>query len=127
MNFLCSLPGVWDVASNEACATMIQDLMDEGETDLGLICEEILDTCLEKNSRDNMTIVMVALPKIQMSREMLKSSNVVWARRAARKARFLDLQTRAALQSAGAGLGLNLSIMDPVKASLCAKPISTFC
>lgn len=127
MNFLCSLPGVWDVASNEACATMIQDLMDEGETDLGLICEEILDTCLEKNSRDNMTIVMVALPKIQMSREMLKSSNVVWARRAARKARFLDLQTRAALQSAGEGLGFNLAIMDPVKASLCAKPISTLC
>jgi hypothetical protein len=110
---------------------MIQNLLDEGETDLGLICEEILDTCLEKNSRDNMTIVMVALPKIKMSREMMKSSNVVWARRAARKARFLDLQTRTALQSAGAGFGLNLGLVNPVQsgsfATLCPKPVTTLC
>jgi hypothetical protein len=108
---------------------MIQELLDEGETDLGLICEEILDTCLEKNSRDNMTIVMVALPGIKMSREMLKSSNVVWTRRAARKARFLDFQTRAAVQSAGAGWGIDLGLVEPVQAGSlpapCPKPITT--
>jgi hypothetical protein len=110
---------------------MIQELLDEGETDLGLICEEVLDTCLQKNSRDNMTIVMVALPDIKMSRDMLKSSNVVWTRRAARKARFLDLKTRAAVQSAGEGLGIDLGLVEPVKAGslapICPKPIPTLC
>ncbi|OEU19417.1 protein serine/threonine phosphatase 2C, partial [Fragilariopsis cylindrus CCMP1102] len=51
--------GIWDVASNEQCGSFVQSLLDEGESDLGLICEESIDTCLDKNSRDNMTIAMV--------------------------------------------------------------------
>jgi serine/threonine protein phosphatase PrpC len=63
--------GIWDVASNESCAQMVQAILDEGESDIGLVCEEILDTCLERDSRDNMTVAMVTLPAIQMA-----SSNV---------------------------------------------------
>ena len=91
---------------------MIQEIIEEGETDLGLICEEILDSCLEKNSRDNMTIVTVALPAIKICKDPLRSSNAVWTRRAARKARILELQARIAAQSAGEGLGLDLGLME---------------
>jgi serine/threonine protein phosphatase PrpC len=59
--------GIWDVASNESCAKLVHAILDEGETDIGLVCEEILDTCLERDSRDNMTVAMVTLPAIQMS------------------------------------------------------------
>lgn len=104
--------GVWDVVTNTACSAMVQEILDEGETDLGLVCEEVLDSCLEKNSRDNMTIVTVALPGIKMCREPLRSTNAVWTRRAARKARLLELQARIAAQSAGEGLGLDLGLME---------------
>jgi hypothetical protein len=33
--------------------------MQEGETDLSLICEEMLDECLIRNSRDNMSVILV--------------------------------------------------------------------
>eukprot|EP00978_Attheya_sp_CCMP212_P000660 scaffold1312_cov54-Attheya_sp.AAC.4 len=59
--------GIWDVASNESCAKLVHAILDEGETDIGLVCEEMLDTCLERDSRDNMTVAMVTLPAIQMS------------------------------------------------------------
>lgn len=108
---------MWDVVSNSDCSKLIQDILDEGETDLGLVCEEVLDTCLEKNSRDNMTIVTVALPGIKMCREPLQSSNAVWTRRASRKARILELQARIAAQNAGAGLGLDFGLMEMTPAS----------
>lgn len=104
--------GVWDVVSNAECSKIIQEIVEEGETDLGLICEEVLDTCLEKNSRDNMTIVTVALPAIKICKGPLQSSNAVWIRRAARKARILELQARIAAQSAGEGLGFDLGLME---------------
>jgi len=131
---LFSLPsGVWDVASNADCSKLIQEILDEGETDLGLVCEEVLDSCLEKNSRDNMTIVTVALPAMKMCREPSQSSNAVWTRRAARKARLLELQARIAAQSAGAGLGLDLGLMElpppgtDVPTESQRKPVPTFC
>lgn len=110
---------------------MIQEILDEGETDLGLVSEEVLDTCLEKGSRDNMTIVTVALPGIKMCRQPLQSTNAVWTRRAARKARILELQARIAAQNAGAGLGLNFGLVElSPPGTLQAesqKPVSTFC
>ena len=125
--------GVWDVLTNTTCSKLIQDILDEGETDLGLVCEEVLDSCLEKNSRDNMTIVTVALPGIKMCREPLRSTNAVWTRRAARKARLIELQARIAAQSAGEGLGLDFGLMEapptgtlPTEKSQ-AKAIPTFC
>lgn len=54
--------GIWDVMDNQECAEEIQNVMDSGESDMGNICENMLDTCLKRNSRDNMTICVVTLP-----------------------------------------------------------------
>lgn len=53
--------GVWDVMTNEdicdfICARM--KLTDNLET----ICNEVIDTCLYKGSRDNMSIIIIAFP-----------------------------------------------------------------
>lgn len=53
--------GVWDVATNAECGQFIQGMMDDGQTDLGTICEDAMDICLKKNSRDNMTLGVVTL------------------------------------------------------------------
>ncbi|GMI23537.1 hypothetical protein TeGR_g179, partial [Tetraparma gracilis] len=51
--------GIWDVASNEEGTAMVQAILDEGEGTPVNIAEEILDTCLEKGSRDNMTACVI--------------------------------------------------------------------
>jgi serine/threonine protein phosphatase PrpC len=53
--------GIWDVVSNQECLDIVDTLIvQEGETDMGLICEEVMATCLkQKGSRDNMTIIVV--------------------------------------------------------------------
>lgn len=33
--------GVWDVNTNEECIRMVAELFEEGESDIGLICEEV--------------------------------------------------------------------------------------
>jgi len=53
--------GVWDVATNAECGQCIQGMMDDGETDIGAICENAIDICLKKNSRDNMTLGVVTM------------------------------------------------------------------
>mmetsp|Transcript_27985 Transcript_27985/g.32275 ORF Transcript_27985/g.32275 Transcript_27985/m.32275 type:complete len:769 (-) Transcript_27985:184-2490(-) len=54
--------GIWDVLDNFQCAHLIETLFQEGESDVGLVCEEVLDVCLEKGSKDNMTIIVVKFP-----------------------------------------------------------------
>jgi len=54
--------GIWDVMSNQDCCDCVRQIYQEGETDSGLVCEELLDTCLTKGSRDNMSVVMVQFP-----------------------------------------------------------------
>eukprot|EP00592_Proboscia_alata_P015250 CAMPEP_0194397902 /NCGR_PEP_ID=MMETSP0174-20130528/125803_1 /TAXON_ID=216777 /ORGANISM="Proboscia alata, Strain PI-D3" /LENGTH=440 /DNA_ID=CAMNT_0039194133 /DNA_START=680 /DNA_END=1999 /DNA_ORIENTATION=- len=52
--------GIWDVFSNEECGALIDTLVcREGESDAGLIAEEVLDVALTKGSRDNMSICVV--------------------------------------------------------------------
>jgi len=58
--------GIWDVMENQECAETVQKLMDEGEGDLGSLCEAMLTTCLEKHSKDNMTFCVVSLPACTM-------------------------------------------------------------
>ena len=95
--------GIWDVQTNHECAAMISDIFQEGESDIGLLCEEvnvisssddhfyidmiahptshstfecimklcshiltffrykILDTCLIKKSKDNMTAMVIKM------------------------------------------------------------------
>ncbi|KAL7532432.1 hypothetical protein ACHAXR_005433 [Thalassiosira sp. AJA248-18] len=59
--------GIWDRLTNHDCANLVRTLVhDDGETDVGLICEEIIDTALELDSRDNMTCCVVMFPGAKM-------------------------------------------------------------
>lgn len=60
--------GIWDVVSNQQCISELDEIMyAEGERDLGLVSEEILDTCLRYGSKDNMTAIVVQLPGCEKS------------------------------------------------------------
>ena len=48
--------------SNDECSAYVRSKMSEGYHDLDYICEALIDTCLEKGSRDNMSAVIVSLP-----------------------------------------------------------------
>ena len=73
--------GIWDVQTNQECVNMVADIFIEGEQDLGLICEEMLDLCLMKGSKDNMTAVVVKFPK-----QLVGQGGGVMARRERRAA-----------------------------------------
>lgn len=98
--------GIWDVATNTECAEFVQGLLDDGENDLGLICEEALDSCLEKNSRDNMTIAMITFDAAKISRG-LSANSAVWKRRTARQAKNFERSAKMVATKAAAGVGLN--------------------
>jgi len=53
--------GVWDVMSNEDICQFISARMRVNEN-LETICNEVIDTCLYKGSRDNMSIIIIAFP-----------------------------------------------------------------
>jgi len=53
--------GVWDVMSNEDICDFITARMKVNDN-LETICNEVIDTCLYKGSRDNMSIIIVAFP-----------------------------------------------------------------
>ena len=84
--------GIWDVATSKQCADFVQQLLQEGESDLGVICEEALDTCLERNSKDNMTILIVGLPGMKTANSSTRIHNAFWGRRAMRQAKFFNHQ-----------------------------------
>jgi serine/threonine protein phosphatase PrpC len=109
--------GIWDVANNEQCGSFVQSLLDEGETDLGLICEEAIDTCLDKNSRDNMTIAMVTFEGCKMPSGGLGINNIIWQRRTARQARQLQQSAKKAATRAASNVGLISEGASPRKRS----------
>mmetsp|Transcript_5056 Transcript_5056/g.6538 ORF Transcript_5056/g.6538 Transcript_5056/m.6538 type:complete len:491 (+) Transcript_5056:225-1697(+) len=51
--------GIFDVQTNHECVSMTAQIFQDGESDIGLVCEEIIDMCLEKGSKDNMTALVV--------------------------------------------------------------------
>jgi serine/threonine protein phosphatase PrpC len=59
--------GVWDRLTNRDCASLVRSCIDEGESDVGLVCEEIIDTALEMDSRDNMTAALIMFPGGKMT------------------------------------------------------------
>jgi protein phosphatase 1B len=52
--------GVWDVVSNEECAAFVLDKAAEGCTSMTDLAGEIIDWCLDKQSKDNMSAIVVA-------------------------------------------------------------------
>uniref|UniRef100_A0A667XT56 Protein phosphatase 1B n=1 Tax=Myripristis murdjan TaxID=586833 RepID=A0A667XT56_9TELE len=53
--------GIWDVMSNEELCEFIKSRLEVSD-DLERVCNEVVDTCLHKGSRDNMSVVLVCLP-----------------------------------------------------------------
>ena len=53
--------GLWDVFSNERAIYEVRDIFAEGETDLRLVAEEMLDMSLNKGSNDNISAIVVKL------------------------------------------------------------------
>jgi serine/threonine protein phosphatase PrpC len=51
--------GIYDVMTNHDCVKTVADMFAEGETNIGLICEELLDICLQLGSKDNMSAIVV--------------------------------------------------------------------
>lgn len=72
--------GIWDVQSNEVAVQLVANLFAEGESDLGLICEEVCDCCLGIGSKDNMTTLVVKLES-----QTVGTGGGVEARRATRQ------------------------------------------
>lgn len=72
--------GIWDVQSNEVAVQLIANLFAEGESELGLICEEVCDCCLGVGSKDNMTALVVKLEA-----QTVGTGDGVLARRATRQ------------------------------------------
>lgn len=89
--------GIWDVMSDQDCTQAVREIFLEGENNVGLVCEEILDMCLIKGSRDNMSSVLVTFPALKKS----KAGDGVRGRRAQRAAD--DSESNA--DSAGDGEG----------------------
>ncbi|XP_033841262.2 LOW QUALITY PROTEIN: protein phosphatase 1bb [Periophthalmus magnuspinnatus] len=64
--------GIWDVMSNEDVCEFVRSRLQVCE-DLEKICNSVVDTCLHKGSRDNMSVVLVCLPGApKVSEEALK-------------------------------------------------------
>jgi len=61
---LMACDGVWDVMSNDEVCAFVRGCLMEGERDPRVICEELLDHCLDLDSKDNMTAVLCLLPGV---------------------------------------------------------------
>lgn len=53
--------GVWDVMSNEEVVSYIHSRLVVHQN-LQEVCEELLETCLAKGSRDNMSVILITFP-----------------------------------------------------------------
>ncbi|XP_011488651.1 protein phosphatase 1A isoform X2 [Oryzias latipes] len=53
--------GIWDVMGNEEVCSFVRSRL-EVTDDLERVCNEIVDTCLYKGSRDNMSVVLICFP-----------------------------------------------------------------
>lgn len=74
--------GVWDVATNAECCDFIQNLLAEGEVNLGSLCEEAIDTCvLDRHSKDNITLMLVGMESIKIDRSNQARNAVLGPRR----------------------------------------------
>jgi len=67
--------GVWDVMTNEDICQFVAARMRITD-DLEHIANEVIDTCLHKGSRDNMSIIIIAFPAApKVSSEAIKADN----------------------------------------------------
>lgn len=65
---LIACDGIFDVRTNEEARDDIHQMYAEGETDHGLICEELLDLCLQSGSKDNMSAILIDLGNVEIGK-----------------------------------------------------------
>eukprot|EP01147_Barroeca_monosierra_P003292 gene3291-5982_t len=65
--------GIWDVCHNEHVLTFVNFYLEKGYTSIQ-IAEKLLDFCLEKGSRDNMSVLILTLPAARQAKQQLPSS-----------------------------------------------------
>uniref|UniRef100_A0ABI7ZDG1 protein-serine/threonine phosphatase n=30 Tax=Laurasiatheria TaxID=314145 RepID=A0ABI7ZDG1_FELCA len=53
--------GIWDVMGNEELCDFVRSRL-EVTDDLEKVCNEVVDTCLYKGSRDNMSVILICFP-----------------------------------------------------------------
>ncbi|XP_032883303.1 protein phosphatase 1A isoform X1 [Amblyraja radiata] len=53
--------GIWDVMGNEEICEFVKSRLEVSD-DLEKVCNQIVDTCLYKGSRDNMSVVLICFP-----------------------------------------------------------------
>jgi len=53
--------GLWDVFSNKDAVDEVRAIIYEGETNIALIAEEMLDLALHKGSNDNVSAIIIKL------------------------------------------------------------------
>lgn len=58
--------GVWDVLTSEAAVDFVRDLFLQGEHNVGLVAEELIDVALDQGSRDNISAVVARLPAAKL-------------------------------------------------------------
>jgi protein phosphatase PTC2/3 len=91
--------GVFDVATNQECCNFVQAMVGSGESDVGCICEEAIETVIyDRKSRDNVTLVLVALPGAQIDDEGLNSLHASWSFRTSREATKILRKTQEAAE-----------------------------
>lgn len=56
---LLACDGIYDVLSNEQVQQFVRQKLAAGFKDTGLICEQLMDECLARGSRDNMSVILV--------------------------------------------------------------------
>merc|ERR1712151_916844 len=61
---LCILAcdGVWDVMTSNEVATVVRDrLVHDAQADIGNICASVMEECMRRGSKDNITLMIVHL------------------------------------------------------------------
>ncbi|CAI2354384.1 unnamed protein product [Caenorhabditis sp. 36 PRJEB53466] len=72
--------GIYDVMTNEELASFVGDRL-LVQSDLRQVCDDVLDECLMKGSRDNMTMVMVCFPAAPTVNAHRKEAEEAWVAR----------------------------------------------
>lgn len=51
--------GIYDVLRNQQIQTFVREKLSRGYRNPGMICELLIDECLARGSRDNMTVILI--------------------------------------------------------------------
>ncbi|XP_060796200.1 protein phosphatase 1bb isoform X1 [Neoarius graeffei] len=93
--------GIWDVMSNEELCEFVRSRLEVCD-DLEKVCNSVVDTCLHKGSRDNMSVVLVCLPNApKISEEAVK--------REAELDKFLESHVEEIMEKSGEEAALDLA------------------